>query len=101
MTSTTEQNLAAQRLALRRQMAQQRLRISLLAAPETAINKEAHKPLPRSITMRLITQHPTGAVKVVSQIALLLFGTRTVRSLNSLMILSKLVRSIALDPRKR
>lgn len=98
MSSIPDTSPAAQRLALRQQMAQQRQRISHLIDPEAGA--EANNQFPRSMTMRLITQHPAGTLQVLSKVALLLFSTRMIRSLSGMLILGKIVRSVVLDQRK-
>ena len=95
MSSIPEISLAEQRLELRQKMAEQRQHISHLVDPDSGA--EANNQFPRSMTMRLITQHPAGTLQVVSKIALLLLGTRTIRSLSTVLMVSKIVRSIAFD----
>ncbi len=94
--TTPDTSLAAQRLALRSQLVEQRQRISNVLGPAPEANNE----FPRSITMRLITQNPDVALKVVSQVGMLLFGSRIFRSLNNALAVSKVVRSVVLNPRK-
>ena len=81
MSSIPDTSLAEQRLVLRRQMAEQRLRINHLVDPASGAG--ANNQFPRSMAMRLITQHPAGTLKVASQVAMLLFGTRMIRSLST------------------
>lgn len=95
MSSIPDTSLAEQRLVLRRQMAEQRLRINHLVDPASGAG--ANNQFPRSMAMRLITQHPAGTLKVASQVAMLLFGTRMIRSLSTALMVSKIVRSVAFD----
>ena len=94
--TTPDTSLAAQRLALRSQLVEQRQRISHVLGPAP----ESNNVFPRSMTMRLITQNPDVALKVVSQVGMLLFGSRIFRSLNNALAVSKVVRSVVLNPRK-
>ena len=87
MSTETPTSLQAQRQALGMRLFLQRQRIHHLLAPADT----ASSNFPRSITMRLMTQHPDLAVRLAYQVALLLFRPRLVRGLGGAVLLSTLV----------
>ena len=94
-TDIADVDLAAKRLGLQAKMAEQRLLIGQLIAPEAADDNELNGQFPRSKTMRLITRHPAGTLQVVTKVGMLLLGGRMVRSITGLFILGKAFSAVA------
>lgn len=95
MTSVTARALIDQRQALRRKLFLQRLRINHLLAPRNADDNG----FPRSMTMRFLTQRPAVAVRLLSEVGLLLLGPRLIRSLGTALLLAKILRAVAASKR--
>lgn len=95
MTSITARALIDQRQALRRKLFLQRLRISHLLSPRNA----GDNGFPRSMTMRFLVRRPAVAVRVLSEVGLLLLGPRFIRSLGTAMLLARILRSVAASNR--
>ncbi|MWV17376.1 hypothetical protein F3I16_15135 [Pseudomonas sp. L-22-4S-12] len=87
--------LSEQRLALRRRLFLQRLRIAHLLTPAAGANG-----FPRSMTMRLLTQRPAVAMRLLSEVGLLLLGPRLIRTLGTGLLLARIVRAVATDSRR-
>lgn len=94
MSTHPAPTLSDQRLALRRRLFLQRQRIGHLLAPPGA----ADDVFPRSMTMRLITQRPAVAFRLVSQVAMVLLGPRLVRGLGGALLLARLLHSVTRNP---
>ncbi|MGA6108946.1 hypothetical protein ABS648_13445 [Pseudomonas solani] len=95
MTSLAAKELLEQHQALRRRLFLQRLRIGHLLAPATAGNG-----FPRSMTMRFLTRRPAVAMRLLSEVGLLLLGPRLIRTLGSGLLLARLVRAVVADSRR-
>lgn len=96
MSTPTSLARQEQRQALRRRLFLQRLRIGHLLAPQTSDGGQ----FPRSMTMRLLTQHPAAAMRVATQAALMLFGPRFISTLSGALLLAKLLRSTTTEQRQ-
>ncbi|QKE64061.1 hypothetical protein HNE05_12125 [Aquipseudomonas campi] len=94
MSKNPDMPLSELRLALRQRLFLQRQRIRHLLAP----SGPADDVFPRSVTMRLITQRPAAALRLASQVALVLFGPRLVRGLGGALLLAKLLHSATHNP---
>lgn len=95
MTSLAAKELLEQRQALRRRLFLQRLRIGHLLAPAPGANG-----FPRSMTMRFLTRRPAVAMRLLSEVGLLLLGPRLIRTLGSGLLLARLARAVAADNRR-
>lgn len=80
---------------LRLKLQQQRQRIQHLLAPPGF----AEDAFPRSMTMRLLTRHPTPTLRLASQLALLLLSPRLVRTLSGALLLSRLLYALTANRR--
>lgn len=96
MSSRAANALIEQRQALRRRLSLQRLRIGHLLAPAAG-----HSVFPRSMTMRFLTRRPAVAMRLLSEIGLLLLGPRLVRALGTGLLLARIGRAVATDSRQR
>lgn len=82
-------SLAEQRQDVRMQLQKQRAVILLQLSPK----KTANSFYPRSITMRLLSQKPKVVTKILLEIAGIVIGTGTIKSLLSAAGFVKILRS--------
>lgn len=94
MSTDPVTTLREQRLALRQRLLVQRQRIRHLLAP----SGPQDDVFPRSLTMRLITQRPAVALRLASQVAMVLLGPRLVRGLGGALLLARLLHSATHNP---
>ncbi len=89
-------SLEAQRLALRRQLAEQRELIAYRLAPNSQLRLSAsgqNAAYPRSMTMRLLIRNPAPAIKLAIGVATWLLGARLSGVLHEGMQFIKMVRA--------
>jgi hypothetical protein len=69
------ESLAQQRLGLRLQLATQRAVIADQLTPKSPVlSATTHRAFPRSLTMQLLIQHPTPALRLLCELTNLVFG---------------------------
>lgn len=52
------------------------------------------------MTMRFLTRRPAVAMRLLSEVGLLLLGPRLIRTLGSGLLLARLVRAVVADSRR-
>ncbi len=89
-------SLQTQRLALRRLLAEQREIIAFQLTPHYRLqqsNSAMGLTYPRSLTMRLLSQNPAPALKLIVGVATWLLGARVANVLREGMQFLKMVRT--------
>jgi hypothetical protein len=88
------ESLEQQRLALRLRLATQRAVIAEQLTPKTPpLPTTEHCAFPRSLTMQLLMQYPTPALRMVSELSNLLFGKGVSTAIRAGAQVFKIVRS--------
>jgi hypothetical protein len=96
MSSIKDVSLFEQRQTLRLRLQEQRQLIAYRLGPAPATSG-----YPRSITMRLLTQRPDVAVKLLSGLAKLLVGTRFFKVATTALAVASIVRLVAINRQGR
>ena len=91
--SLSKDNEQHQALCLR--LHQQRQRIEHLLAPPNV----GEDVFPRSLTMRLLTRRPALALRLVSQLTLLLLSPRLLRTLSGTLLATRLLCALTANRR--
>jgi len=97
MTSATNISLVAQRQALREKLLAQRQ----LIANQLDHTTEVDNSYPRSKTMRFLTRRPALAVALLTGLAALLGGARSVKSLTAILAVARIVGSTSITGPRR
>jgi hypothetical protein len=86
-------SLQGRRLELRRLLAEQREIIAFQLAPNHRLRQPVGLAYPRSMTMRLLTQNPAPALKLIIGVATWLLGARVARAVHDGMQFLKMLRT--------
>jgi hypothetical protein len=97
VTSISEESLVIQREKLRKQLQEQRKFI----AQQFSSEKKGNNSYPRSVTMRFLIKRPVLVSRLVTELAILLTGTRHFKLLSVLLALVKISHPSVIGAQKR
>lgn len=83
-------SLAAQRLALRQQLQQQREQI----AQRVTLVRASSDTFPRSITMRFLLRRPALVAGLLTQLAAMMLGARLLKALTAALFMARFLLTV-------